>query len=102
MTVKTVEAGNAPTFLAAIPGATDAVVVLNVLSHDATILRATAAGLASRTVPGVVVGANAWAVSPDGRWAIAWTDARAVEHPRPSDGFQGATVIDLTAPDGTP
>ena len=38
LVVKTVEAGNAPTTVAAVPGA-DEVVVLNVLSNDATVLR---------------------------------------------------------------
>lgn len=42
--VHTVEAGNAPTYISAIPSSTDdAVVVLNVLSDDATILRVAAA-----------------------------------------------------------
>src|SRR5688500_20356381 len=39
--VKTVEAGNGPTYLGSVPGqATDTTVVLNVLSKDATILKA--------------------------------------------------------------
>ena len=45
LAVKTVEAGNGPTYLAAVPGMDDAVVVLNTLSNDATLL--TASGDAS-------------------------------------------------------
>ncbi|HXU63285.1 MAG TPA: hypothetical protein VN962_16405 [Polyangia bacterium] len=97
--VHTVQAGNAPTYISAIPSATDdAVVVLNVLSSDATILRVTPAGqLAKATVSGVAAGANALAVSPGGRWVIAWTDARTVANASPLQGFQAVTVIDLAA-----
>jgi hypothetical protein len=97
--VHTVQAGNAPTYISAIPSATDdAVVVLNVLSSDATILRVNPAGqLAKATVSGVAAGANALAVSPGGRWVIAWTDARTVANPSPLQGFQAVTVIDLAA-----
>ncbi len=97
--VHTVQAGNAPTYIAAIPTATDdAVVVLNVLSDDATILRVSAGGqLGKTTVSGVAAGANALAVSPAGRWAIAWTDARNVAHPSPLQGYQSVTAVDLSA-----
>jgi hypothetical protein len=94
LTVATVEAGNAPTYLAAIPGQ-DAVVVLNVLSNDADLLRAGPAGLESHTIPNVAPGSNTWAVSGDGKFAIAWTDARRLTSVRPTQGFQDATVIDL-------
>jgi len=95
--VHTVEAGNAPTTIAAIPGADDAVIVLNVLSDDATILRIGASGLSSATVHGVAHAANAVAVSADGAWAIAWTDARRVSFPAPTAGYQDLTVINLRA-----
>jgi hypothetical protein len=97
--VHTVEAGNAPTYLAPIPSATDdAVIVLNVLSDDATILRIDASGtLSAATVAGVADGANALAVSPSGHWAIAWTDARQIATSDPLVGYQDVTVIDLTA-----
>src|SRR6185437_2554662 len=76
--VHTVEAGNAPTYMSAIPStADDAVVVLNVLSQDATILRVAPGGqLSKSTVSGLAAGANALTVSPDGRWVMAWTDVR--------------------------
>ena len=97
--VHTVEAGNAPTYMSAIPSATDdAVVVLNVLSDDATVLRVAAGGqLTKSTVSGVAAGANALTVSPSGRWAMAWTDARNVASPDPLQGYQAVTLIDLSA-----
>ncbi len=95
--VHTVEAGNAPTYIAPIPSATgDAVVVLNVLSDDATVLRLSASGaLTKNTVSGVAHGANALTVSPGGRWVTAWTDARAVTAADPLKGYQAVTLIDL-------
>ena len=91
--VHTVEAGNAPTYMSAIPGADDAVVVLNVLSDDATILRALPSGLQSQTIRGVAHGANALAVSSDGKWVIAWTDARRITNAAPNEGYQDLTVM---------
>ncbi|HEY4185646.1 MAG TPA: hypothetical protein VGP07_11280 [Polyangia bacterium] len=101
LAVQTVEAGNAPTTLASVPGATDEVIVLNVLSHDATVLRATAGQLTSVMVPDVAPLANAWALSPDGHFALAWTNSRvALADPtraKTLEGFQDVTAIDLTA-----
>jgi hypothetical protein len=96
--VHTVEAGNAPTYIGAIPSATDdAVVVLNVLSNDATILRVAAGGqLTKSTVTGIATGANALTVSPSGRWITAWTDARNIAAPNPLQGYQAITLIDLS------
>jgi DNA-binding beta-propeller fold protein YncE len=93
--VTTVEAGFAPTYLAAIARDADhdAALVLNVLSHDATILRA--AALDEPVTLPTHTGANAIATSPGGRWAIAWSDATAIEDPDPTEGFQDVTVIDL-------
>jgi hypothetical protein len=95
--VHTVEAGNAPTYISAIPSTTDdAVVVLNVLSDDATILRVAAGGqLTKNTVSGIAAGANAMTVSPSGRWVTAWTDARNIGSPNPLQGYQAITLIDL-------
>lgn len=98
--VHTVEAGFGPTWLAALPDPANpdanAAVVINVLSHDATVLRATDSGdVATTTVP-VHAGANSWAVSASGRYAIAWTDSSKVQNPDPTEGFQDVTVIDLS------
>jgi len=88
--VKTVEAGNAPTTVAAVPDpdGADQVIVLNQLSHDATVLRAdpVTAQLTSRTIADIVPGANRISVSPQGRFAVAWTDGRAqATRARPTD-----------------
>ncbi|MBX3130934.1 MAG: hypothetical protein KF718_29715 [Polyangiaceae bacterium] len=94
------EAGFGPTYLAALSPAddddSDAAIVLNVLSHDATVFRRKAGGgLDTLTLP-THQGANSWAVSHDGSWAIAWTDAARIEKPDPTDGFQDVTVLSLT------
>jgi hypothetical protein len=94
--VATVDAGDAPTYLAAVPDpAADVAIVLNVLSHDATLLRAQGGGLTTKTFP-VAATSNAWAVSADGRWAVAWGDATKATNPDPTQGFQDLGVLDLT------
>lgn len=96
LAVKTVEAGNGPTYLAAVPGAqVDTTVVLNVLSRDATVLRASPTGIDVKTVK-IANGANSWAFSADGRYAIAWADAKKSPAAPKTQGFQDLTVIDLT------
>jgi hypothetical protein len=99
LAVKTVEAGNAPTTVAAVPDPTggDQVVVLNVLSNDVTLLRTDGTSLASRTIPGVVAGANRLVASPHGRYAIAWTDGKSLANVRATQGFQTITVLDFVA-----
>lgn len=93
--VKTVEAGNAPTYLASVPGqAVDTTIVINVLSNDATLLRATATGIESKTFP-VAPKTNSMAFSSDGQFAIAWTDSRKVPGAPKTEGFQDLTVLDL-------
>jgi hypothetical protein len=101
LAVTTVEAGDAPTTIAAVPvsGGGDQVVVLNALSNDATVLRADGAGLGAHTIPGVVPGANRLVVSPGGNFAIAWTDGRQVAGARPTQGFQSVTVLALGVTD---
>ena len=93
--VRTVEAGNGPTYLGSVPGqASDTALVLNVLSNDATLLRVTPTGLESKTFA-VAPKANSLAFSADGRFAIAWTDARKVGSAPRTEGFQDLTVLDL-------
>ncbi len=99
--VRTVDAGFGPTYLAAIPGQNGKVassaIVLNVLGHDATLLRIQPDGsIATKTLP-THADANAWAMGPGGHWAIAWSDARNVKNPDPTQGFQDITVIRLDA-----
>jgi hypothetical protein len=96
LTVSLLDAGNGPTFVAAIPSTddTDRALVLNVLSKDATLMTKTPEGLSTQTFA-VPTGGNTWAISADGTWAIAWTDAARVEKKSSADGFQDLTVINL-------
>lgn len=94
--IKLVDAGNGPTFVAPIPDPKDDVaIVLNVQSLDATVLRASGSGLSALSLP-VPSSGNGWSVSADGRWAIAWTDARRIKDADPIEGYQDLTVLDLT------
>lgn len=97
-TVKTALAGAGPTYLAALPaqGGGSRALVINSESEDATLLVANEAGEVETTASlPVHSGANAWAVSADGRFAIAWTDASAIANADASEGFQDITVLDL-------
>lgn len=94
--INVVDAGNGPTFIAPIPdGDGDVALVLNVLSKDATLLRAKGPELTTQTFA-VPSSGNGWAVSKDGRFAIAWTDSRLIAGADPIDGFQDVTVLDLS------
>lgn len=94
--VHTVDAGNGPTYLASVPGQTDdATLVINVLSSDATLLRASKQGITTKRFP-IAGDANALSFSSDGRFAIAWADARKVKNAPQTQGFQDLTVLDLT------
>lgn len=98
-TVKTALAGAEPTYLAALPAAGGSrAIVINSASNDATLFTANQDGEieATLTLP-VHAGANAWAITSDGRFAIAWTDAGVIKNPDPSEGFQDITVLDLSA-----
>ena len=79
------------------PGAGDRAIVLNVLSNDATLLTREASGISQKTFQ-VAERANAWAISSDAHWAIAWTDVTQVKNPDKIDGFQTISIIDLTDP----
>jgi hypothetical protein len=94
--VTTVAAGQGPTFIAAIPGKDDRAIVLNVLSNDATYLSQLPDGTLDRKTFQIAPRANAWAISPDGHFAIAWTDVTRVQNPDSIEGFQQITVIDMT------
>lgn len=99
--VRTVEAGNGPTYVASVPGqASETALVLNVLSEDATLLAATAQGIVSSTFKTAKL-ANSVVFSSDGRFAIAWADARKVPNAPKTQGFQDLTVIDLVAKTST-
>jgi hypothetical protein len=99
-TVKTALAGAAPTYLTALPAADgrSRALVLNTVSQDASLLSASEGGdiEVGASLP-VHAGANAWAVTSDGHFAIAWTNATLVANADPSQGFQDITVLDLAA-----
>jgi hypothetical protein len=94
--VQTASAGNAPTYLAAVPDTNDDVaIVQNVLSQNATLLRVHNNTLTPTTYPSTP-DANSWAVSKMGHWAIAWTNSLFVPNADPTQGFQDVEVIDLS------
>ena len=99
--INVLDAGNGPQFIAAVPDAKDDVaLVLNILSEDATLFRAAGSSVEAFSYP-VPSNGNGWAVSSDGHFAIAWTDARLVPNADPIDGYQDVTVLDLTKTDGS-
>lgn len=94
--VRTVEAGNGPTYVAGVPGPNgDTTLVLNVLSEDATLLHAENDTITTRTLA-VAQQANSLAFSSDGRFAIAWADSRKLPTAPRTQGFQDLAVLDLT------
>ena len=100
LSVRMTNAGFGPTYLAAVPSksGTDSAIVLNVGSHDASWIKATATQIETVTIA-THVGANAWSVSADGKYAIAWTDAAHLEGVATDtlNGYSELTVIDLSA-----
>jgi hypothetical protein len=98
LVVQTTEAGQGPTYLAAVPdpaGGADAAIVLNVGSRNATLLRADAKGLIDAVTLPVAEGSNTWAIEGQGHWAIAWTDGRNVKGANVAQGFQDLSVLRL-------
>ncbi len=93
--VRLFNAGFGPTYLAAIPGSRGAIVI-NALSHDTTLfeLSGSEVSIADVQLP-VHEDANAWAMSPDGRFAIAWTRTDDEKKLDPTAGSQTVSVLDL-------
>lgn len=93
--VQLFNAGFGPTYLAALPDNQGAIVI-NALSHDITLFRLVdgKVTLADLNLP-VHDDANAWAISPDGRFAIAWTRTESEQKLDPTAGSQTITVLDL-------
>jgi len=94
--VRLFNAGFGPKYLAAIPGNQGAIVI-NELSHDTTLFQVSGeeVTVADVNLP-VHDDANAWATSPDGRFAIAWTRTDSDQELDPTAGSQTITVLDLT------
>ncbi|MEO8904759.1 MAG: hypothetical protein ABI488_20235, partial [Polyangiaceae bacterium] len=100
LAVRMTNAGFGPTYLAAVPSApgTNSAIVLNVGSNDASWFVATAKSITTTTIP-THSGANSWAVSSSGRFAIAWTNASQIQGGAadPVNGYSELTVLDLSA-----
>jgi DNA-binding beta-propeller fold protein YncE len=93
--VRLYNAGFGPKYLTAIPGERGAIVI-NELSHDTTLFRLDDDDVTVDPVAlPVHLGANAWAVSADGRFAIAWTRTELNQAVDPTSGSQDITVLDL-------
>ena len=95
--VRLADAGAGPTYLTALPTSANSsrALVINVASHDATLLGASATGPVSATGPiPLQADANAWAVSKTGQFALAWTDSQNTS-PDPTQGYQDVSVVDL-------
>jgi len=93
--VRLFNAGFGPKYLTALPGDTGAIVI-NELSHDTTRFAVSGDDVTASDVNlPVHVDANAWATSPDGRFAIAWTRTASDQKPDPTAGSQTLTVLDL-------
>jgi hypothetical protein len=93
--VRLFNAGFGPKYLAAIPGGGGAIVI-NELSHDTTRFHVSGDDVTTTDVNlPVHADANAWATSPDGRFAIAWTRTASDQKLDPTAGSQTLTVLDL-------
>ncbi len=97
LVVRLADAGLGPTELAALPerDGVDRAIVINSGSGEASLLRADDESVESTAKLPLHEGANVWAISKSGRWAIAWTEASRIEDPDPALGFQDLTLIDL-------
>jgi len=97
--VRMTNAGFGPTYLAAVPSSvgTNSAIVLNVGSNDASWFVATATDITTTTIA-THQGANSWAVSADGRFALAWTNVSEIQGGAsdPVNGYSELTVIDLS------
>ena len=94
--VQTLPAGLQPTYLTAIPGTSaNRALVINTGSDDATLFRDGAGGELQQIDVQLHQDATAWALSENGRFAIAWSDSRDFGTLDPTEGLQDITVLDL-------
>jgi hypothetical protein len=104
LAIDVLEGGNAPTFLASLPGDEDGggALVINVGGDDASIFRhdvtaslggAGGISVSEERVP-VQAGASAWAVGKGGHFAVAWSRFQD-DLKGPLDGYQDLTVLEL-------
>lgn len=97
--IRSGQAGNQPTYVTGLDFPTGArrALVINTGADDASLLELSGDGIQASHVP-LHQGADSWSVSPDRRFAIAWTDRGKVEQLDPTDGFQDITVLELGEP----
>lgn len=102
--IRAAEAGLRPTHVAAVSEEPPRALVINTGNDTASLLALSASAEVSSTAVALHQGADSWSVSPDGRFAIAWTNSRNATRPDPTDGFQDITVLELpsgSAPNGS-
>lgn len=96
LAVKLETAGRAPTQVAALGDrGENGALVLNEQSDDATVLRVDGGGQIEKVSLPTHRDANAWSVSPSGRFAVAFSDARLLPGADPLETFQDVTVLGL-------
>lgn len=93
--VRLFNAGFGPKYLTALPNDRGAIVI-NELSNDTTLfeLSGDTVTVSDLSLP-VHTDANAWAVSADARFAIAWTRTDSSQSLDPTAGSQTISVLDL-------
>jgi YVTN family beta-propeller protein len=94
LTIQLVQAGDQPRFLQTLAG-TDSAIVLNVGSHDATVIRTDTTGASKTSSVFVKPGSNAIAVSPDGTHAVVYFDSSSPSGSASPGSPQDVTVISL-------
>ncbi|HTV24626.1 MAG TPA: hypothetical protein VMG12_38305 [Polyangiaceae bacterium] len=94
--IRSGQAGNRPTYVTGLDLPTGArrALVINAGADDASLLELSGDGISASHVA-LHQGADTWSVSPDRRFAIAWTDRGKAEQLDPTDGFQDITVLEL-------
>lgn len=95
--IRAAQAGLRPTYVAAVSQEPPRALVINTGNDTACLLALSASAEVSSTAVPLHQGADSWSVSPDGRFAIAWTDSRNADRPDPTDGFQDITVLELAS-----
>jgi YVTN family beta-propeller protein len=94
LAIRSIQVGDTPTYLQTVPGK-DIALVINVGSHDLTILRTETSGTRTSTVP-VVPGVNALSISPDGQHVVAWYQSPLTGNGGGAPGsFQDVSLITL-------
>lgn len=96
LSTQILSAGLRPTYLAAIvsEGLLASAIVLNTGTSDATLFQVSDSGIKTSRIP-VHEGANQWAISESGRFAVAWS-AAVTDSLDPTEGLQEVSIIRLS------